>query len=180
MSNGNSGTAYDQITIQGHPFRVPIRYAAGHPLTDGEASALNQTLHENLRNNFAKKVAEGTEAGVSMEVLQQQLDDYANDYQFGVRTGGGGFRGDPVMTLSMNIARELVRNAIKAKGLNAEDWPASKVSQAAKSLLDAQGDDGKIVATARKQVEAEKEAAKEAMSSVSELLDSLPAAQPQA
>jgi hypothetical protein len=151
-------------------FRVPIRYAAGHTLTDGEAGALNQTLHENLRNNFAKKVSEGQEAGVPVETLQQQLDDYANDYQFGVRTGGGGFRGDPVMTLSMNIARELIRNVIKSKGLDQDEWPAPRISQAAKALLDSQGDDGKIIQTARKQVEAEKEAAKEAMASVNELL----------
>jgi hypothetical protein len=162
--------AYDQITIQGTVFKVPIRYAAGHTLTDGEASALNQTLHENLRNNMAKKVAEGQDAGLPTETIQQQVDDYANDYQFGVRTGGGGFRGDPVMTLAMNIAREVVRNAIKVKNLDSDEWPASRISQAAKALLDSQGEDGKMIAMARKQVEAEKEAAKEAMASVNELL----------
>ena len=166
-----AANGYDEITIQGQVFRVPLRYAAGHSLTEGEAGALNQTFHENLRNNFAKKVNEGTEAGVTKDILQQQLDDYANDYQFGVRTGGGGFRGDPVMTLAMNIARELVRQAIKAKGLDQEEWPAARFSQAAKALIDNQGENGKILATARRQVEAEKEAAKEAMASVSELLD---------
>jgi hypothetical protein len=162
--------AYDQITIQGTVFRVPVRYAAGHTLNDGEASALNQTLHENLRNNFAKKVAEGQEAGLPQETLQAQLDDYANDYAFGVRTGGGGFRGDPVMTLAMNMARDLVRNQIKVKNLDQDEWPAARISQAAKALLDSQGEDGKMIALARKQVEAEKEAAKEAMASVNELL----------
>lgn len=168
--------AYDQITIQGQAFKVPIRYAAGHALTEGEAGALNQTLHENLRNNFAKKVAEGVEAGVPIATLQQQLDDYANDYQFGVRTGGGGFRGDPVMTLAMNVARELVRSAVKEKKLDPEEWPASRISQAAKALLDSQGDDGKIIQMARKQIEAEKEAAKEAMASVNDLLGGTTAA----
>jgi len=164
--------SYDQITIQGHPFKVPIRYAAGHTLSEGEASALNQTFHENLRNNFAKKVSEGTDAGTGLDVLQQQLDDYAAEYQFGVRTGGGGFRGDPVMTLAMNAARELVRQAVKAKGYDQDEWPASRISQAAKQLLDSQGEDGKIVSMARKQIEAEKAAAAEAMQSVHELLDS--------
>src|SRR5215471_11259036 len=120
MAN-NTTNSYDQITIQGQLFRVPIRYAAGHPLTEGEASALNQTLHENLRNNFAKKVVEGTEAGLPMETMQQQLDDYAAEYQFGVRTGGGGFRGDPVMTLAMSIAREVVRSAIKDRNLDSDE-----------------------------------------------------------
>src|SRR5215475_3025734 len=156
MAEGNS---YDQITIQGQTFRVPIRYAAGHTLTEGEAGALNQTLHENLRNSFAKKVAEGTEAGVPLETMQQQLDDYAAEYQFGVRTGGGGFRGDPVMTLAMNIAREVVRGAIKDRNLDADDWPASRITQAAKALLDTQGEDGALLKTARTQVEAERVAA---------------------
>jgi len=161
---------YDQITIQGQTFKVPIRYAAGHPLTEGEASALNQTLHENLRNNFAKRVGEGVEAGIGVEVLQQQLDDYASEYQFGVRTGGGGFRGDPVMTLAMGSAREMIRTVIKTKGLDPEEWPPVRISQAARALLESQGDDGKIVQVARKQVEAEREAAKDAMASVQELL----------
>ena len=172
QGNGQQEPAgYDQITIQGHPFRVPLRYKAGHVLLENEAGALNQTLHENLRNNFAKKVAEGTEAGVPIETLQQQLDDYASEYQFGVRTGGGGFRGDPVMTLAMNYAREVVRQAIKSRNLNADEWPASKVTTAAKALLDTQGENGKILQTARQQVEAEKAAAKEAMAGVNEILD---------
>jgi mevalonate kinase len=168
---------YDQITIQGQSFRVPIRYSAGHQLNEGEAGALNQTFHENLRNNFAKKVAEGVEAGVPKETLQQQLDDYASDYQFGARTGGGGFRGDPVMTLAMNAARELVRQAIKIKGLDQDEWPAARISQAAKALLDSQGENGKILQTARKTIETEREVAKETMTSVNELLDQAQAAQ---
>jgi hypothetical protein len=170
MADGNS---YDQITIQGQAFRVPIRYAAGHQLNEGEASALNQTFHENLRNNFASKVRDGTEAGVPQETLQQQLDDYANDYQFGVRSGGGGFRGDPVMTTAMNLAREIIRNAVKARGAEGDDWPASKVSQAAKALLDNQGENGKIMSVARQQIETERATAKDAMASVHELLGSV-------
>lgn len=171
MATNSGATGYDQITIQGQTFRVPLRYAAGHALNEGEAGALNQTFHENLRNNFASKVRDGAEAGVDHEVLQQQLDDYANDYQFGVRTGGGGFRGDPVMTTAMNIAREMVRNALREKNIDQEQWPASKVTQAAKALLDMQGEDGKILSIARKQIETERETAKEAMASVHELLD---------
>ena len=171
MPDGNGSGNYDQITIQGQTFKVPIRYAAGHTLNDGEAAALNQTFHENLRNNFASKVRDGTEAGVGHDTLQQQLDDYANDYQFGVRTGGGGFRGDPVMTTAMNLAREMVRNAVKQKGLEGDDWPASRISQAAKALLDMQGENGKIITIARQQVETERQTAKEAMQSVHELLD---------
>jgi hypothetical protein len=171
-TNSGETTRYDQITIQGQTFKVPLRYAAGHALTEGEASALNQTYHENLRNNFANKVRDGVEAGLSTATLQQQLDDYAQEYQFGQRVGGGGgFRGDPVMTLAMNIARDMVRTAIKAKQLDADEWPASRVSQAAKALLDSQGEDGKIVSAARKQVETERAVAQENMATINEMLD---------
>ncbi len=169
-TNGDGN--YDQITIKGHPFRVPVRYAAGHTLTDGEAIALNQALHEHLRNNFAKKVADGVEANVPVETLQQQLDDYANGYQFGMRAGrGGGFRGDPVMTLAMSYARDVVRQAIKSRNLSNDDWPAPRITTAAKALLETQGNDGKIIQTARQQVEAERSTAKEAMQGVNEILD---------
>jgi hypothetical protein len=74
------------------------------------------------------------------------------------------------MTLAMNTAREMVRTQIKAKGLDIDEWPAARISQAAKQLLDSQGPDGKLIDLARKQVEAEREAAKEAMASVNELI----------
>ena len=167
---------YDQITIQKQTFRVPVRYAAGHVLTEGEASALNQTYHENLRNNFSNKVTAGLEADVPLETLQQQLDDYAADYQFGVRTGGGGFRGDPVMTYAMNVAREMVRKYVKSKNLSADEWGAAQVSAAAKKILDQQGPDGKIITYARKQVEAEKQASAD-LAEVSDVVDSTPSAE---
>jgi hypothetical protein len=71
-----------------------------------------------------------------------------------LEANGKGTRRDPVMTLAMNAARELVRQAIKLKGLDQDDWPASRITQAAKALLEAQGDDGKIIQTARRHIEA--------------------------
>ena len=162
---------YDQITIQGETFRVPVRYAEGHTLNANEAAALNQTYHENLRNNFAKKVVEGKEANLDKSVLQQQLDDYANDYQFGVRTGGGGgFRGDPVMTRAMDIARGVIRKAVKDNNLSEDEWPAVRISQAAKALLDQQGEDGTIIKIARQQIDAEKAAQSAALGDLGDML----------
>src|SRR5215813_3160773 len=163
MANGT-----ESITIQGKTFTVPVKYTAGHVLKENEAGALNQTFWENLRNNFAGKVKEGVEAGTGDDVLQKQLDDYAADYEFGERRGGGGFRGDAVMTAAMGIARELVRNALKVKNLT-EEYSATKISAVAKSLIDSQGENGKIITAAREQVEAEKKAAEEAMAEVSNL-----------
>jgi len=157
----------ETITIQSVPFKVSPRYAAGHVLKENEASTLNQTLFENLRNNFAGRVADaksengdGTPLSAdAVASLQQQLDDYASDYEFGVRRGGGGVRGDPVRTLAMNIAREQIRQAVKTKGLNLEDFPAQRVTTIAQQLLTQQGDDGKLMTLARQQIEAEQKAA---------------------
>lgn len=124
----------DQITIAGRTFNVPSPFSEGHVLSANEAQALNQTFHENIRNNTAKKIKEKTD-----EEAQSIVDDYANDYQFGVRSGGGGFRGDAVMTEAMAIAREAVRRGLRAKGyaLSGDNKvPATKVTEFAKAALD--------------------------------------------
>lgn len=134
----------ETITIAGHAFQVPLRYKEGDELSAGEASALNQTYHENLRNNFAKKVKEGTDAGVGLDVLQDQLNAYAAEYQFGVRSGGGGGPRDPVMTEGMRIARDKVKEQLKAAIANPQskyynrkisDFKAEVIGEAAKALL---------------------------------------------
>jgi len=103
------------------------------------------------------------------DVLQQQLDDYAQDYSFGERTGGGGgFRGDPVKTAAMNYAREIIRTKAKEKGMELE---APQVTKAAQQLLDMQGENGKLMQLAKAAVEAEKAAAQEALASATEILD---------
>jgi hypothetical protein len=69
-----------------------------------------------------------------------------------VRGHAGGT--DPVMTLAMNTARELVRQTLKQKDFNMDEWPASRISQVAKDLLDSQGEDGTIITVWRREVEA--------------------------
>jgi hypothetical protein len=107
----------EQITIAGHPF------------------------NENLRNNFAKRVedqkngAERVEDEDVLAELQAQLDKYAEEYQFGVRTGGGAVR-DPVMSEAMRIAKDKIWEHLKRKGVKRKDVEAPKVTEAAKKLLD--------------------------------------------
>ncbi len=107
------------ITIAGTQFAVEPRYAEGHVLTANEASALNQTYFENLRNNFASQAKEGKG--------QDEFTAYAQSYQFGVRTGGGGSR-DPIMTEAMNMARDSVKAAIKNAGRNVSDYSAASIT----------------------------------------------------
>lgn len=144
----------EQITIAGHAFNVPVRYEEGHELTAGEASALNQTYHENLRNNFAKKVKDAGEQP-DLAALQAELDEYAAAYAFGVRTGGGGASRDPVMSEAMRIAKKQIGDLIRAKGGKVNDYEPAAITNAAKALLGrAEGE--KIMEVARARVEEQK------------------------
>jgi hypothetical protein len=176
----DNANGYEKITIQGHPFDVPIRYAPGHTLTEAESTALNQLYHSNLRNNFAKKVKATDQSAPltpeGLKALQDQLDTFAANYQFGARAGkpvssSAGVR-NPVMTLALNMARDTVRKAIKDRDLSEADWPPTAVTVAAKALLDHQGEGGDLITTARRHIEAERESAKHAMDTVYEILES--------
>jgi hypothetical protein len=148
------------IQIAGESFTVPQPYAEGHVLTANEASSLNQTYAENVRNNFASKVKEANEAGTfDLAVFQGRLDDYTAEYEFGQRTGGGGRSSDPVQAEAMSITRDLVRQALSKKGLKLADVPASEISRLAKAQL-AKTDDARtiqIMETARQRVASAKE-----------------------
>jgi len=166
-----------QITIAGQTFEAPDKYAEGHELNQNEADALNQTYHENLRNNFAKKVKDGMEAGVGLEVLQQQFAEYAAAYEFGVRTGGGGGPRDPVMTEAMNMARAIIRNALKTKGKKVSDYAASAINEKAKELVASKPE---IMEAAKKRVAETQAAASDDLGDMLSGLTEKPAEQPAA
>jgi len=158
-------TPRTSIMIAGENFNVPQPYVAGHVLTANEASSLNQTYAENVRNNMAGKVKAHKEAGTfAADVFQGTVDDYCDTYEFGQRTGGGR-SGDPVMTEAMSITRDLVRQAIsKANAADPTkpklaDVPASKISELAKAQLNKLDDPRtvQIMNTAKARVEAAKE-----------------------
>jgi hypothetical protein len=161
---------HEQITIQQTPFRVPMRYQAGHTLNDNEAAALNQTLHENLRNIWAPKVKSGLANGETPETLQAKFDAYAAEYEFGRRRAPRGTHTgpDPVPAIALAMAKDIVRKAVKAKGLS---WYTSKISEAAKQLLDRQGPEGALIQAARQRAEAERAAGEAAMAEVTEVLN---------
>lgn len=131
----------DSITIQGHDFTVAPRYSAGHVLTENEASTLNQTLFENLRNNFAKQVkdakGEGELSADALADLQSKLDAYAATYLFGVRSASGPRApADPVGKEAFTIAKDAVKNAIRAKGFKPSDYSAEQIGDLAKQALE--------------------------------------------
>lgn len=166
----------EQITIAGHSFNVPVRYEEGHELTAGEASALNQTYHENLRNNFAKKVKDAG-ASADLAALQSELDVYAGEYAFGVRSGGGGgVSRDPVMSEAMRMAKKQLGDLIRAKGKKVTDYEPAAITAGAKALL-ARPEGAAIMETARKRVEEQKALA---AGDLGDLLDGMAVKAPEA
>lgn len=150
-------TARENYTIAGKEFSILIPYLAGDVLNANEAATLNQTWAENARNNFAKKVKEAVEAGsFDQDAMQLALDDYLENYEFGVRTGGGRI-GDPVLAEAMSITKDRVRDALVKKGAKLKDYKAGDISAMAKQVLerkDAKAD--AIMELARQRVEAAK------------------------
>jgi hypothetical protein len=165
----------EQITISGHSFNVPVRYEEGHELTAGEASALNQTYHENLRNNFAKKVKDAGD-GADVAALQAELDKYANEYQFGTRTAGAGVSRDPVMSEAMRIAKKQIGDLIRAKGGKVNDYEPAAITNAAKALL-GRPEGAQIMEVAKARVEEQKSLAS---SNLGDLLSGLTTKAPDA
>jgi hypothetical protein len=109
------------FTIQGVVLSIPEPFLAGHVVTEGEASALNQLLAENVRNNLAEDVKESKEKGLSLDAIQKIVDDYVQEYEFGVRRIG--FRtSDPVESAAREIALELAKRQARKAGKTLKDY----------------------------------------------------------
>jgi hypothetical protein len=133
MIEGNSNET-TTITVQGKPVTVPQPFAPGYKLRENDASVLNQTYAENIRNNLSATVKAAVEAKKSEKEIQALVDEYVKAYDFGVRTGGGR-SADPVQVEAMNIARQKVREALKKQGVKVSDVPAADINKAAKDAI---------------------------------------------
>jgi len=155
-----------QITISGKSFEVAPRYAVGHVLTANEASALNQTFFENLRNNFAKQAKDGAS--------QADFDKYAEGYVFGIRSTGSR---DPLQTEAMNIAREQVREGIRKSGKQLKAYTGEQITNAAAKLLERRPE---ILEIARERIAAMKNTATQEVDSdiLADLAEAAPAPAP--
>jgi hypothetical protein len=126
-----------EYTIAGKQYNIPRPYVAGHVLTAGEASSMNQTLAENVRNNMAKKLegafegkpATETEAAVepiSAEEAQAQVTAYAKEYEFGER-GPSSPRMDPEEKEARSMAATYVAAWVKSQGKTAKDYETEEL-----------------------------------------------------
>lgn len=149
MNDANTADATGKVKVSGLLFAMPApRYAEGHVLTAGEASALNQTRVENLRNNTANKVkAAMTAAGVDKaEALPQEVIDkleadflaYADEYEFTVGTVRRVT--DPVETEARKIGKEMLRAALRANGIDLKTMAEGQFDTLLSNLLEKRPD----------------------------------------
>jgi hypothetical protein len=136
------------VTISGETFEITAPYAAGHTLNEAEASVLNQTFLENIRNNAAGKIkaakakAESDGAAFSLDApvggegedagktLRQLIQEYAETYEFGVRVARTSEPVDPVERECRSIARDAINAKLKAQGIKRKDVPDEAYEQA--------------------------------------------------
>jgi len=140
------------ITIQHAEWNVEPRYGVGHVLTENEASALNQTFFENIRNNWASRLKTASENGQTLS--QDDLDKYVAEYQFGVRSIVNREPKDPIAAEERRLARAAVSEAIRAQGLRLKDVPDEQFDGFVDSI-----NDGRFRAQAEQIVAAKKLAA---------------------
>lgn len=138
-SGAEAADTFRRVTIAGETFEVRVPYAEGHTLNAAEASVLNQTFTENIRNNAAGRIkaakekaeADGTTFSLDTPVategedagktLRQLITEYADTYQFGVRTVRSAEPADPVEREARSIAREAITAKLRANGVKRKD-----------------------------------------------------------
>lgn len=155
------------FTVHGVNLEVAEPFKDGDILVANEASVMNQTYRENIRNNNAKAIEKILEAaGVKLEDIkkgaqvpdnvvkdcQAVLDKSMETYVFGERQGGGGRIADPVRARAMVYARRLVVDEFKKQGKKAKDYTSAEVNKLAEKVVKAHP---KLMEFAKKALEAE-------------------------
>lgn len=153
-------TPKKEITIKGALLKVISPFKEGDVLTAATANVLNQTLAENLRNNFAPVVKQAVEVAGSVEALdlkdlQTQLNAYTKEYEFGARRTAG-IAINPIERIAISLAREAVKKSLVKSGKNPKDYTTEQLHDLA---VNAVGKYPHFTANAEKIHAARKEAA---------------------
>lgn len=128
-------TPVRQFIIQDQTFSVPAPFVSGHVCTESEAGVLNQTLAENVRNNMAQRVKKAVEEGTfNQDEMQLEIDQYIEDYEFGLRRGRGPI--DPTEREALNIAKDAVKDALRRSGYKLADVDAATINDLAAQAVD--------------------------------------------
>ncbi len=145
----NKETPTGSVIIQGKNFDIPRPFGEGYVCTGSDAGVLNQTLAENTRNNWAERVKKELEAETFDQVkVQAEIDQYLEEYEFGVRRGRG--PADPVEREALNIAKEIVRKAIREKGYKLGDIETDDINRLAEQVI---ADNPDVTKEAKRRVE---------------------------
>lgn len=145
-----------QIKVLGIVVEISVPYAEGHVLTTPEASVLNQTFAENVRNNCAKAVKDllkkNDQAGAAA-----YLQEYASKYVFNERTASVAVaaRLDPVEKEAIAIAKAKVAEALEKKGIKRKDL-TDEQKEAIEAKIAETAKNPKIIQMAEAQVAARK------------------------
>ena len=162
-----------KISIHGHEFSIDDVYAEGYTINEAEAATLNQTLMENLGNNFRSKIKDAAkEHGVDLaegeklpahvhEKLVKEFAEAADAYEFGVRRAGVATTRDPVMAEALRLAKSPIKEALKNAiatgvegyaGKTIKDFTNEQITAAATRYLE--GKDGaQILEIAKRNVD---------------------------
>ena len=123
-----------EITISGKPFTVGVPFAEGHVLTPGEAKALNQVRHENIRNNTAKAVKAAIEAGADEAAITEIVTNYDSTYIFTLASIGGRKSVDPLDREILKLAREAIKQSLAKTGRKMKDADPEKLALAIETV----------------------------------------------
>jgi len=142
-------TPTGSVIIQSKNFDIPRPFNEGYVCTASDASVLNQTLAENTRNNWADRVKKEVEAETFNQAkMQAEIDEYLEGYEFGVRRGRG--PSDPVEREALNIAKEIVKKAIREKGFKLGDIETEDINRLAEQVI---ADSPDVTKEAKRRVE---------------------------
>ena len=170
-SKKDSGVAQEEITVAGISLLAPAPYSEGSVLTTAEAGVLNQTLKENLRNNFAKTVKDAiTEVGgdvesVDADELQNKFNAYIETYKFGVRRSVLRILIDPVEKEARKQATAIIVAALRNKGKARKDVDKEAFANAVTAFLESE-QGATIRETAKQNVEARNAISEETLDSL--------------
>lgn len=130
----NKETPTGEFKVQGEMLTIIKPFAEGHVCTAAEAGVLNQVLAENTRNNWADRVKKALEEGnFDKGAMQAEIDEYLESYDFGVRRGRG--PSDPVEREALNMAKDLIRGALRKKGFKIADISTDEINRLADEAL---------------------------------------------
>lgn len=122
------------ITIAGVTFQAPLRFGAGHSLSDSEAAALNSLLHREVGAKIKGQIEKVQKAGeeIDVQALQSVLLDLAASHDFTVKSVNSF---DPIQREAFKILRPLLMNGLKKKGIDVKSISPEKIEELLHTLL---------------------------------------------